>query len=356
MRRKSLLDSIEVPVSCSQSWDQMQGTDEVRFCSHCAKNVHNLSAMTRRNVQKLIAESNGQLCVRYITRPDGRVQTVDRPLYQIKRTARIAAGVLGATLSLSSLAYTQGAEPNEKTAKSVKVSHDRDTIDMAGASISGKVLDPNRGPVPGAQLTLLDTKTGAVRTTVSNKDGIYEFKGVTPSIYEITAAESGFKTLKMGKIEIKPGDKSLKEIELVMEIGVVMGACIVISYDVELIQAAAIRDKAEVLRLLAGGKDVNEREKPELNGTNALEVAASSGNLEIVQILLKAKAQVNVTDAIGWTPLMIAARNGYPEIVKVLLKAGANPNLKNNDGKTAYDLTGNEEIKRLLNRFKPAAK
>ena len=59
MKKKKLLDSINVKSPCSESWDEMFGNDEVRFCSHCAKNVHNLSAMTRQKAKELIKNSNG---------------------------------------------------------------------------------------------------------------------------------------------------------------------------------------------------------------------------------------------------------------------------------------------------------
>jgi len=51
--------------------------------------------------------------------------------------------------------------------------------------------------------------------------------------------------------------------------------------------------------------------------------AAKDGNLQAVQTLLAAGAEVNAKDNDGVTALMWAARNGYPEIVKFLLEKGA---------------------------------
>jgi hypothetical protein len=58
---------------CIQPWKHMTGGDRERFCERCALTVHNLSAMTEEDARRLIAVSNGRLCVRYFGRRDGRV-------------------------------------------------------------------------------------------------------------------------------------------------------------------------------------------------------------------------------------------------------------------------------------------
>ena len=163
MSKKSLLDLVEVKTPCNEDWDKMQGGDEVRFCSHCAKSVHDISAMTRIEARKLVALSNGNLCIRYIRRPDGKVQTIDRPLYRIgKRATRIAAGAFGAALSLSVPAYAQGAPFIPKQEKSLTR---KNKIEAATASISGTVLDSMGAVIPAAKISLTDTKSGKVYRT-----------------------------------------------------------------------------------------------------------------------------------------------------------------------------------------------
>ncbi|XP_059168432.1 serine/threonine-protein phosphatase 6 regulatory ankyrin repeat subunit B-like [Physella acuta] len=52
--------------------------------------------------------------------------------------------------------------------------------------------------------------------------------------------------------------------------------------------------------------------------------------LEIVNLLVDAKANVNIQDSYGDTPLYISVMNGNIDIVNCLLKAGANVNLESN--------------------------
>src|SRR4028118_2361041 len=105
MPKKGSLNSIEVKTPCLQSWNEMRGSDQIRFCDHCAKDVHNLSEMTRKQARKIVARSNGGLGARSIRRPDGRIQTIKNTLHEITRRTVIAAGILGTSLSVSTIAY-----------------------------------------------------------------------------------------------------------------------------------------------------------------------------------------------------------------------------------------------------------
>ncbi len=58
----------------------------------------------------------------------------------------------------------------------------------------------------------------------------------------------------------------------------------------------------------------------------ALSNAAWGGNVAVVQVLLKAGADVNTLDPGSETPLMTAARTGNLDLVKLLVEAGADPN------------------------------
>ncbi|KAF6003866.1 hypothetical protein F1559_002890 [Cyanidiococcus yangmingshanensis] len=61
-----------------------------------------------------------------------------------------------------------------------------------------------------------------------------------------------------------------------------------------------------------------------------LHIAASKGNVELVQMLMIAGAEINVRSVTGWSPLDLAVMNGFEAIASLLLAAGAivDPNVK----------------------------
>ena len=77
----------------------------------------------------------------------------------------------------------------------------------------------------------------------------------------------------------------------------------------------------EVRQAIAGGVDVNSVLPPQME--SALHLAAHEGFSDIVELLIRAGADVNARDAKGWTPLFDAASSGSLAIVKRLIDAGA---------------------------------
>lgn len=63
--------------------------------------------------------------------------------------------------------------------------------------------------------------------------------------------------------------------------------------------------------------------------------AAKNGFKHIVELLIKAKSNLEAVDDQGSTPLISAARNDHGAIVKLLIEAHANPNHANQFGVTA---------------------
>src|SRR5882762_2843885 len=79
-RFNNSLDHVRVAAPCKADWDQMIGSERVRFCGQCSLNVYNLSAMTRPEAESLIARTEGRLCVRLYRRRDGSIITKDCPV------------------------------------------------------------------------------------------------------------------------------------------------------------------------------------------------------------------------------------------------------------------------------------
>lgn len=102
-RFSSPLDAVDVAAPCPADWGRMRGDERVRFCDSCAMNVYNLSGMTRREAETLIAKTEGRLCVRFYRRSDGTILTDNCPVglralrdraRRVKRTTVAAASAV----------------------------------------------------------------------------------------------------------------------------------------------------------------------------------------------------------------------------------------------------------------------
>lgn len=84
------------------------------------------------------------------------------------------------------------------------------------------------------------------------------------------------------------------------------------------------------------GYDVNDQDNA---GNTALHEAALNGHLDIVKLLIKNGADVNMQsfEMFKDTPLIDASANGHLDVVKYLLSHGADPTICNAKGLTAFE-------------------
>jgi len=95
---------------------------------------------------------------------------------------------------------------------------------------------------------------------------------------------------------------------------------------------AALKGRKEFVdQLLARDAAVNK------TGWAPLHYAATSGQVEIMKLLLERYAFIDAQSPNGTTPLMMAAMYGSAEAVKLLLDEGADITMKNQQGMTALD-------------------
>jgi ankyrin repeat protein len=115
-----------------------------------------------------------------------------------------------------------------------------------------------------------------------------------------------------------------------------------------LLEAVERGDRAAALRLLATGADPNA---PGPDGTTPIMWAAANDDPELVRALIRARANVTLTNHLGTSALTEAAIIGSAPVIDALLKAGANPNARNPEGETplmAVARSGKVEAARVL--------
>ncbi len=89
--RSHLVSNVQVAAPCHASWDKMDGDERARLCQDCKLHVYNLSEMTSREIENLVLEKEGKLCVRFLRREDGTILTQDCPVGLRRIRARVQA-------------------------------------------------------------------------------------------------------------------------------------------------------------------------------------------------------------------------------------------------------------------------
>lgn len=340
--KRSFIDSVEVKSPCNENWDDMKGNDRVRFCSHCAKDVNNLSEMSRKAATRLVRASDGNLCIRYRIDPGTRRPVFAEQLLQItRRTPRLTAGVMSASLALSARGFAQEnipvdivpsavqEQPAEKPAKA-------DPEKKPSTRLTGTVFDPNGAVIPNVQIVLKAMDTGTLQSTTSDSDGRYAFAAVPGGRYELTAeGKNGFATKRVEGLEFYDGHEAsvdvTQEPEAMMFLG---GAMAVVEYSSPLASAIADENVELVRELLTQGESPNAKED-EYNRITPLFVAVETANLEIIQLLLDFGAKVNIRDDEKRTPPMQLDSDATPELVEMLVRHGGKVNLTDKENNTA---------------------
>lgn len=348
MSARDLPTQLEIKTPCTASWDQMRGNDRVRFCEHCQHTVNDLTSLTPKRIRRLIAKSQGRLCLRYHRRPDGEPLSTQVPkkLHQIrKRVSRVAAGVFTASLSLGSATGQQSTAPNYQRWLTAQVG----SVPMQlGTTIRGKITNTNQAAIEGAGVTLSNDERIFLSGTLTNAAGEYSFSGLLPGRYLLTIEAHGYKSSGLRSATV--GDNESLVIDHTLEAEspsdererfVTMGAVAVSTTTAEPLIAAAIADDLQALEASLTRANVNVRDKN--LGTTALEYAVRNGNREMVQVLLSAGADVNSVNNSKETVLMMLGEEASADIVWDLVHAGAKVDLKDEDGETALMASAEEK-------------
>jgi len=342
MAPKNFLKNLTVASPCVADWNSMTGNDQVRFCEHCSFEVHNLSAMTRSQAERLVARSNGRLCVRYHHNSIGEPQTLPpgQKLHRIsRRVSRIAAGAFTATLSVTSAIAQQSGSSQSSTFNLPTAGQ---TIAQFGSSIVGTITDQNGAVITGATIAIWNEQSQGPLYTSTDSTGQFRVDSLQAGAYKLRVEAPGFAAQESIDVYLQPRGEaridrtlSVAAIESDTSGTVTMvsgGAVSIIAPDDPFIRAAQEDDLAALTALIAG-RDVNSRDKS--TRTTALEHAVRNANREMVQLLISSGATVNGKNESGETVLMMLDDDATSDLAWDLINAGAAVNRQDDGGNTA---------------------
>jgi len=90
---------------------------------------------------------------------------------------------------------------------------------VAIATVTGRVTDPQSAVLPGVQIRLTATETGAIHTAVTNSDGLYALPSLPVGSYTLEATQQGFQTYVQKGILLQVNDNL--QISFVLKVGAV---------------------------------------------------------------------------------------------------------------------------------------
>jgi hypothetical protein len=341
--------------------------------------------MTRTQAERLVARSNGRLCIRYHRDPSGGPATlpVGQKLHRIsRRVSRIAAGAFTATLSITSAVAQNSTSFQSGSSSSAGATQPIARLG-AGSSIAGTITDQNGAVIPAATVSIWNEELHGALYTSTDFTGQFKIDGLQAGAYKLRVEAPGFAAQDNIALYLQPSDEArvdralrVATIEETVDIEsneISLGGAMSVVAPEDPFVRAAQEDDLETLTTLIAGRDVNLRDSR--TNTTALEHAVRNANREMVQLLLgagatvdlknssgetvlmmldadatsdlmwdliNAGAQVNLKDDAGNTALMAAAVANNLEALKSLIDAGAEVNIKNNEGRTALLLAASE--------------
>lgn len=123
--------------------------------------------------------------------------------------------------------------------------------------INGIVSDSSGGVVPGVTVTATEAQTGISRDTISGPNGRYQFVAMRPTVYEITAALTGFRTIKRTGIELF-ANQALT-VNVTLELGALNETVSVsgnaVQVDITTATISEVVDHARIVELPLNGRD-----------------------------------------------------------------------------------------------------
>jgi len=133
----------------------------------------------------------------------------------------------------------------------------------ARAELVGLASDESGAAIPGVTLVLTHLATGATRTTVTGREGLFTFVAVPPGDYRLEAGLAGFRRTVRDMVHLATGERS--RVDLTLAVGAVN-------------EVVAVDARPPLLRTESGGLGVvvdgRHMSSLPLNGRNFVQLAA----------------------------------------------------------------------------------
>lgn len=104
-----------------------------------------------------------------------------------------------------------------------------------------------------------------------------------------------------------------------------------------------------VKMFIEAGSDLEARDN---DGWTPLHYAVTHGRINIVKLLIEAGVDINSQSNFYNAPLHRAVWNEYVEVIEILIEAGVSLNVRNDEGRTPWDIA-NHKVKKAVPELNP---
>lgn len=201
------LERVRIASPCPANWNEMQGDARKRFCGECKLNVYNLSAMTKREAEALLMNSEGRLCVRFYRRADGTILTRNCPVgwARVKqRVSRIATATFSLVVGFFGglLSYNQLTNLNAESFKNALVEAVEDKSEKADVYLPEEPLMPVAGEpeftITAGQVSFDDT----LYTPGRNRSGLSKVAETSKKVGRADGRATNVRRLEDEPVEV----------------------------------------------------------------------------------------------------------------------------------------------------------
>ena len=115
------------------------------------------------------------------------------------RVSKSAAAVFAAMVSLTGLALGQNPSARMRRRRALRKQESRalNVTPREPSVLSGSVVDPNGGAVPGATVTIINVEEQGDKTTTTNETGRFKFASIAWNYSTSQIEANGFKSLQI---------------------------------------------------------------------------------------------------------------------------------------------------------------
>jgi hypothetical protein len=127
----------------------------------------------------------------------------------------------------------------------------------AAGEITGIVHDQAGAAVPGATITVTETRTNLQRVVVSTRDGVYSAVSLAPGEYRLDVELAGFKPLRREGVRLSTGEKA--RIDFDLSVGDIQEQVTVVALDSPIVRSVTaslgtIVENEQVVQLPLNGR------------------------------------------------------------------------------------------------------